>query len=171
MSAISDQYAVALFELALELKKTDALVKDFEAFLDALDEESRTFFLHPKITKNEKKIMIDSFSFEPLFKDFLKVIIENNRFLLLSAILKGVQKLVEEQNNLMHITVFSGKALPKNRIEVLKTQYEQKYHRQVLIDNEIDETIVGGLRFEYNGMVIDDTVNHTLNQLKSRLTK
>lgn len=171
MSAISDQYAVALFELAIEEKKTDDLSKVFSSFLESLDEESKQFFLHPKISKKEKQAMVNTFKIESLFKDFLNVLIENNRFLMLNDIFTGYQKLLEEQLNVMRITVVSGTALTKSRIETLKEQYEKKYHRQVLIENQIDETIVGGLRFEYNGLVIDDTVNHTLNQLKSRLTK
>ncbi|MFH5881568.1 MAG: ATP synthase F1 subunit delta [Candidatus Izemoplasmataceae bacterium] len=171
MSAISDQYSVALFELAIEEKIVKELNQVFSDFVESIDEESIQCFLHPRISKKEKKAMIESFKLDPLFRDFLYVLIENNRFLMLNDILSGYQKLVEEQHKLMRIIVKSGKALTQEKIEILTQQYEKKYQRQVLIENEIDETIVGGLKFEYNGVVIDDTVNHTLNQLKSRLTK
>ena len=78
---------------------------------------------------------------------------------------------MESQKDIMRINVYSGKPLEKKRINQLKAQYEKKYNRQVIIENHVEASIVGGLRFEFQGLVIDDTVNHSILQIKSRLTK
>jgi F-type H+-transporting ATPase subunit delta len=70
----------------------------------------------------------------------------------------------------MHVVVYSQKPLGEKRIKALKDAYEAKYRRIVTLENKVDKSIVGGLRFEFDGKIIDDTVNSTLKQFQSRLT-
>lgn len=172
MSVISDQYAVALFELALEEDSVNEIGTAFEKLVEGLDdEESRLFFTHPSIGIVEKKEALERLKIDALLQDFMYVIIDNHRFLELPEIYKSYFKLMESQKDIMRINVYSGKPLEKKRINQLKAQYEKKYNRQVIIENHVEASIVGGLRFEFQGLVIDDTVNHSILQIKSRLTK
>lgn len=171
MSVVSDQYAVALFELALESEAIEDVKNGLEAMIDALEQEdSRLFFTHPAIAKKTKKEAINALNVHDLLRDFMYVIIDNQRFLELHNIIKSYKTLIESQNEIMRINVHSGKALDEKRIDQLKAQYEKKYNRQVIIENHVDPSIVGGLRFEFQGVVIDDTVNQGIHQIKSRLT-
>ncbi len=171
MSAVSDQYAVALFELALEGKATKEIKTAFSAFNSELDAENMRFFMHPNIVKKSKQALIDEFKLPLLFKDFLKVLVQNNRFDVIYLIQNSYDKLVDQLDATMRIEVFTGKPLAKERIENLEKVYGEKYNRKVVVSTTVDTTIAGGMRIEYNGMVLNDTVNHSLNKLKSRLTK
>jgi len=171
MSATSNQYAVALFELAHEADEKDVIQETFEAFAKELDLEEMTFFIHPRITKADKKAVIKAMDMHALFTDFIYVLIDNNRFENIQTIKQNYDKLILEQGKIMRIDVFTKTALDKSRMNQLKKQYEKKYNRQVMIENHIDETIAGGLRVEFDGQVLDNTVNHMLSQLKHRLAK
>lgn len=171
MSALSGQYATALFQLALEQDTLDDVQTSLETFLQGISTEDEILFLHPKITKKQKKDIIESMPINQMVKDFLRVVIDNNRFEHLKAMMNDYQLLVENQGQVMRITVFSGKPLATEKMTRLKTEYEKKYNRQVVIENNVESSIVGGLRFEFDGKVIDDTINYTLNQLKNRLAQ
>ena len=171
MSAVSDQYAVALFELALEHEATKDIRKAFAKFHESLDAENMNFFMHPNIAKLKKQALIDSFDFPQLFKDFLKVLVQNSRFNTIEEIRKSYEKLVDQLDATMRIEVFTGKPMHQDRISNLEKVYGEKYNRKVVVKTTVDSKITGGMRVEYNGMVLNDTVNHSLNKLKSRLTK
>ena len=171
MSAVSNQYAVALFELALESEVLEEVLKSYAAFLESIDEELAWFFLHPKIAKEDKKSVLKSLDTESLFRDFLSVLIDNNRFKLVHVVYEDMKKLKAAQNQEMQINVYSRSPLSDQKLNDLKAQYAKKYQRVINMVNIIDESIIGGLKFTYNGLVIDDTINQTLSQIKSRLMK
>ncbi len=171
MSAVSEQYAVALFELALELDALKTTRQAFDKFIESYDASTRTFFLHPNITKPSKRELIDSLKVPTLFGDFVKVVIDYNRMDRMGKIHESFIKLMEELDDVMRIRVHTGKPLSKERVNELEQVYSEKYHRNVIVEAVVDETIVGGMKVEYNGMVLNDTVNYSLNKLKSRLTQ
>ncbi len=171
MSAQSEQYAVALFELARETDVITEIEKTFASFLKSFDKQSRDFFTHPNIKRYDKKAAVKAVGLPTLFQDFLLVVVENGRVDILDKMYKDYKHLIDKMHKKMHIVVKSKKTLQKSRIEQLKTQFEKKYSRKVTIENQVDESIVGGLRFEFEGKVIDDTINHNLATLRRQLTK
>ena len=171
MSAVSEQYAVALFELAIQDKQETTILQAFDTLIEALDDESKAFFNHPRIRKEEKKAVLKASKLPPLFWHFLCVLIDYNRFDLIDVMRENYQKIAEKHEGIMRLHVFSGKALNDTRIEQLKQAYENKYQRKIMIENHVDASILGGLRIEYNGLVLDDTVYTELNRLKTALKK
>lgn len=53
----------------------------------------------------------------------------------------------------------------------LVVSLEKRFSISVRLHNTIDESIIGGVRLEYNGAVLDDTINHYFKALQTRLTK
>lgn len=171
MSATSSQYAVALFELAHEKNQLEEIENTFQALVNAIGSEELAFFKHPKVLKKDKKDVIKGMKLNDLLTDFLFVLIDNNRFEHVELMYKDFEQLILEQGKKMRINLFSKERLDSKRMSQLKEQFEKKYNRQVIIENHVDSSIIGGLRIEYDGKVLDDTINQTLRQLKNRLTK
>ncbi len=171
MSALSEQYAVALFELANEKNQLKDIQSVFSNVLNSFDDEDRRFFVHPNIHKDEKKAAIKALELPQLFNDFMNVIIDNHRFDSMRDIFVDFNDLIDRMNDVMYIRVYSKTKLNQTQLDNLKQSYEKKYQRKVMIEPHIDESIIGGLRFEYEGKVMDQTVNQTLSKLKHRLTK
>ena len=171
MSALSEQYAVALFELAQEEDQARDIENAFTSFMESLDRETSAFFRHPAVKTEEKKAIVKTLELPELLRNFLFLILDKDRFDYLEEILESYKTIRSRADEEMHIVVYSKKALTEKRIEQLRDAYAKKYKRTVTLENRIDDTIVGGLRFEFDGKVIDDTINSTLKQFKSRLTK
>ena len=171
MSAIREQYAVALFELALEQKQTAEIGQAFERFLNAYDEATRIFFLHPNIEKNAKKEVLAALELPTVLRHFLHVLIDNNRLDAIHGIHEVYATLQDRLDETMRLRVITKEPLTSSRIEALEKTYAERYQRTVIIDPYVDERVLGGMRIEYEGMVLSDTIRDHLDTLKSRLTK
>lgn len=171
MGYLAFQYSEALFSLAIEEKQIDSLLNDFVAFNDSLDDEIYKFLNHPKITKKDKKEVVGNAISNSLLKNFIYVLIDNSRIDLLDDTLVEYKKLYDNQNKVLKVTVYSSKVLSDKQKQNLIDSLETKNSRKVELNNVVDTTIVGGLRIEYEGMILDDTINNYLHSLKSNLSK
>ncbi len=169
MTDIAKQYALAVFSLAIEQNKIEEFATGYKSFMDGATKEAEKFFAHPKITKMQKKELIDNTIKDKLLADFLKVVIDNDRFELVESIYYAFLDLVNNMNKIMEIKVFTNKKLKSDNLEKIKTKLGKSYQREIKVNEIIDEKIIGGIRIEYEGKVIDNTVNRYLQNLKSAL--
>lgn len=171
MGYIALQYAEALFGVALENNQVDKTLVDFEKLDNAIDEDIYKFLNHPKISKNDKKEVVKKAITNDLLKHFVFVMIDNFRIELLEESLAEFKKIVNRQNNIMNVSVYSKKELSTEQINDLKTNLKKKHNCKIKLKNIVDTSIAGGLRIEYEGMILDDTINNYLQTLKANLTK
>lgn len=171
MSYLAFQYAEALFALALEEDILEDVQAEFSSFLAALDDEVMHFLGHPKVTKDEKKAVLDKVVKQSVFRHFLYVVIDNSRISNMQDMYQEFTTIVNNQNNHMEATVYSPKPLTKTELANLQASIGKKHNRDVTLQNVVDPSIVGGLRVEYEGHVLDQTINHYLTSLKGTLTK
>ena len=171
MSYVAFQYAEALYALALEEKQVDEVLFSFVAFTDAQDEDITKFLNHPKVSKKNKKEVIGKAITNSLFKNFVFVLIDNSRIEYLNDCLSEFKVINDNQNKVMNAVVFSREKLPISDLNKLKNNLGMKHNRKVTMENIVDPTIIGGLRIEYDGQVLDETINNHLQTLKNNLTK
>ncbi|MGD9964042.1 MAG: ATP synthase F1 subunit delta [Candidatus Izemoplasmatales bacterium] len=166
MTDVEKQYARALFSLALEKNEVDNVYQEMFAFLQSTDLKTKEFFLHPKIAKKDKHEIIEKTLTNNLLVNFLKVLIDNDRFILLDNIVYAYLDLINEMNEVVEVKITTNTSLSKNNIEKIKKNLETKLLKKIKIIEELDETIIGGIRIEYLGNVIDETVNSSLENMK-----
>ena len=171
MNYVAFQYAEALFGLANESKDITKVHAEFMVLNEAFDAEIYRFLNHPKIKKKDKKAIIDKIINNDLLRRFVFVLIDNSRIEFLDEILIEFEKIVDNQNKVMKVQVFSSKKLLPEQVKKLSVNLEKKHNRKIELDNIVDKSIVGGLRIEFEGMILDDTINNYLHNLKANLTK
>lgn len=171
MSYVAFQYAEALFALAHEEHQLDTVQQTYQQFLDGMDQDIIKFLNHPKITRQEKKDVLSNAVDHTIFRHFLFVLIDNGRIDLLDDCHHELMAIIDAQNKQMEVVVYSPKKMTKAELDQLQTNIGQKHNRKVRISNVIDTSILGGIRIEYEGHVLDQTINHYLHALKSDLSK
>lgn len=169
MTGIAYQYALAVFSLAEETKRHEEFIDLLSTFAKQADEEMYKFFAHPKIERSKKIELLNQTVTDSLLANFLKVLVENDRFEILDAIVMAYQDILDDLHKVMQATVYSKEKLSKQNIQKIKTKLEQAYQRKVEFTFIIDESILGGIRIEFEGNVIDETINKQLDELKSSL--
>lgn len=165
------EYALALFSLANEEKALDKISRSLQEFNLSLDEESKLFFSHPAFQKSEKKSVIDKLTIHPLLSDFLKVLIDNERFEFINEIALSLEDIIKNQNQLLKVNVVSKQPLTKENLSRIKNKLEKDYNRKVLLEETLDSTIIAGYILRFEGYELDDTVSRRLKDLVTTLKK
>lgn len=171
MSYVAFQYAEALFSLSLEKDQIDDVYQGYQDFVNALDTEIHEFLNHPKVSKKDKKEIIKSVVANKLLFNFISVLIDNTRIDHLDDCLQEFKKIIDHQNRVMNVTVYAGKKLSKAALDKLVVNLGKKHNRTVQIEHIVDPVIIGGLRIEFEGNVLDETINNYLHGMKANLTK
>jgi len=171
MNYVAFQYAEALFALAKDAKQVKDIYDEFKNLNDSLDSEIYKFLNHPGISKKDKKEIISKSVENNILKRYIYVLIDNSRIDLLNDSLIEFATIIDNQNKIMKVQAFSSKSLSPEQLKQLIENLEKKHNRKIELENIVDKSIVGGLRIEFEGMILDDTINNYLHSLKANLTK
>ncbi|HEY8365388.1 MAG TPA: ATP synthase F1 subunit delta [Haloplasmataceae bacterium] len=169
------EYAIALFDLALEKNILDIIVDEFIKVTDIINEEKSFIKLltHPELSKQEKKEIIGKTfnSVNSTLMNFLNVIVENNRFIDVDYIKQEFVDLYNDYLNIMHVEARTSTLLTSEQINLLEKKLERKYRHKIQIENIIDKNIIGGVMLKINNQIIDYTIKTQLQSLKSHILK
>jgi F-type H+-transporting ATPase subunit delta len=171
MNYIANQYALAVFSLACEQNTEKAFLSEWTKIIDSLDENTLKFFIHPGISKNDKKQVVDHSIENTLVKNLLFVLIDNRRLDLLQAIATEYLQLLNNRQKILEVKVYSKNALTNDQILNLKEKLAKEHQREIKIINQMDSNIIAGIKLEYEGYIVDETLNRQLDDLKTHLKK
>lgn len=171
---MNKQYAKALFEIAKEDNLLQSCKESFDLFVTLLNQEDdfRLLLTSPKISLENKKDLIKK-SFKNVddnFIYFVFVLLDNGRIENIKSIYDLFINLYNEANMIKNIVVLSSLKLEDKEFKELKKSLEKYYTGyQVIINNKIDSSIIGGYHILVNGLSIDLSVKHKIDSLKSTL--
>ena len=174
VTTLARPYAKAAFDLA-DASDATARWNDMLALASALvSEESMANLLQsPEVSgKQTVEILSDvaGESFDDRFRDYLSVLAENKRFRLIPEIAKLYQKLREEADKLLRVKVVSAFALDENQATRMKDALGRRFEREILLENEVDSSIIGGAIVYADGQVIDGSLKDRLAKLSNSLS-
>ena len=170
----SKRYSQSLFEAALEQNKLELTFEEL-AGLKRVIEDNQEFFKvleYPFITLNEKNKIINevfSMSFDVIICDFLKVLIEKDRFYILNEILKDFEELYYDHKRLLKVQVTTAYELEPDYKERLVAKLKEVFSQDIVMDVKVDPSILGGLFIKAKDKIIDATVKGKLENMKDNL--
>jgi F-type H+-transporting ATPase subunit delta len=171
---IADEYAKAIFDLALESNREELINDNFNLFVKLLHEnpDYLKVLTYPRISDQEKKDNIRNTlkGFEDIFIDFLFVLIDHKRMSNIFDIAYAYEKLIEIDNDVVSVDVYSAQKLTIKQIQVVQQSLVNRLNAQrVVINNIVDPTLIGGIKAVYRGKTIDLSVNAKLSAIKKSL--
>jgi F-type H+-transporting ATPase subunit delta len=171
MSEYVNEYASALFDLLLEENKVEQNYLDLQVIAKTITEHADMIKLikHPQITKDDKKDLIQTIYSEvdPILLNFLYVLIDNGRMHHIQEICDRFVVLYKEYNQILTVKVVTSIPLTEKQKNELNIRLTRKFHKMVEITNEVDPSIIGGMRLMVKDEVMDDTIKNRLSSLKS----
>ncbi|MCR6112353.1 F0F1 ATP synthase subunit delta [Bacillus sp. A301a_S52] len=172
---IGYRYASALLELTQEQGILETAIKELdevsEVFKDTnlLDE----VFKHPKMTDDDKKsILRQAFSdkVSAAVLNLLLLLVDNKRLDVFHAIVDNFKQLANEARGVSEATVYTAKPLNDQEQEAIASIFAKRAGKaQLILINEVDADIIGGLKVRIGDTVYDGSVANQLARIQSQM--
>jgi F-type H+-transporting ATPase subunit delta len=177
---IARPYAQAVFEQALaergleeweQLLHSCATIAEDPAAKALFDnplvsgEQLRALFMHV----TEKALAKLPAARAPEFKNFLTVLIKENRLAVLPEIFFRYQRLMAAQHELKEVIVTSAYPLDANRRESLTVSLANYLHSKVAVDFREDSSLIGGAIIRCGNWVMDGSIKGKLQRMRDNL--
>ena len=173
-TTLARPYAKAAFELAVAESATGRWNEMLDLASTAVTEKSLAGLLESPHASNSQiiQILTDTAgeAFDARFRDFLSVLAENKRLSLLPEIAILYQALREEADGLLRARVVSAFALDEDQATRLKSALAKRFDREILLETEVDSSVIGGAVVYAGGEVIDGSLKDRLTRLSNSLS-
>lgn len=174
MTQIGSVYAQALYDLA----KEDGLCKEILEELKVLDEsfsaepEFLRLLSNPALPKEERcKILDDSFrgKIQPYLLNFLKILTEKSYTRYFPDCVEAYRELYNQENGILPVKAVTAVPLTQEQAERLTGKLARITGKTIELTNRVDPACLGGVRLDYDGKRVEDTVAHRLEAIRSLL--
>lgn len=170
MTAISKEYASALFELSLELGKLDAVSEAVDTLTAAFKEDPEyiDFLACYGIPVKERVEAVGTAlaDIDDTALSFVQLVIEQGQISNFFEIAKDFSELVLAYNRMTTATVYSAAPLTDTQKSTLEAKLSAMRKKQVSINYVVDEKLTGGLLIDMDGTVIDGSINRRLQDVR-----
>jgi F-type H+-transporting ATPase subunit delta len=175
MEEIAAVYARSLFEVAKEADKLDVIRDQLGEFADALAKsyELQVFFFSPYFSTQEKQDGLDRAlsDADPMFENFLKLLIENHRMPVLFRVRRAYEELWREENKLLQVQVTSAVKLDPQTIESIGDRIAEQTGRKIDLSADVKPHILGGIVVRVGNSILDASVRNRLEQLRKQVAR
>ena len=172
---IAISYARALLQLADERGELDAVLEEtqFVRRLLRTDADFKNFVLSPGIDGSSKKRTLETIfgggDMTATVLDFLLVVVDKGRALMLEDILEEYEDLYDVKMNRVHVDAITATPMSEERQTRLTNVLSQKLGKTILLENSADASILGGLVIRYGDLVVDGSVRSHIQELSARV--
>lgn len=173
---IANRYAEALFQLSEDDNITKEIYNELHNVVEIVkgNKDLDNVLKSPLVAKSEKVKLIEALFNNKInnnLKNFLKILVEKGRISSLKSIELTFKQLLNEKNNVIEGTVISAIPLTNEKIKELEKTLSKKYNKNVTLENEVDESILGGVLVRLGNTQIDGSVKTRLNNIKDQLSQ
>ena len=174
MTQVGSVYAQALYSLAREEDLEQHILEQLKILNQSFAQEPDFLKLlaAPNLTKEERCGIIDR-----CFRDkihvyvcsFLKILMEKGYIRRFPDCVEAYRELYNEDHGILRVTAVTAVELTPAQSEKLSAKLTQLTGKRIDLMNRVDPSCIGGVRLDYDGKRLDDTVSHRLDAVRSLL--
>jgi F-type H+-transporting ATPase subunit delta len=174
-SAIAGRrYAVALLEVAVEGNFLEKVINDLQKIHEVLagSHDLVVALKSPLINVDLKsKILEEIFRNEIDQKTmiFIKLLAHKKRANLLAAVISEFNALLDERNGIINADVKSAVKLSEDQAKELVNGLSQRTGKKIRARMSLDDSLIGGVTVKIGDTILDGSISHQLEMLRSSL--
>ena len=174
MTEIANVYGEAMYDLA----KDENLVEQFRQELNVLDEAfaQEPAFVRllssPNLSKAERcQVIEDSFrsNLHPYVLNYLKILTEKGYIRHFSGCCKVFRDRYNADNGILPVTAVTAVPMSDALRQKLADKLTAITGKTIDLSCRVDPECLGGVRLDYDGKRLDDTVSHRLDAVRGVL--
>ena len=176
MTTATSLYGQSLYDLAAEEGLSEEILKQME-MVDVLFKENPayiTLLSEPSIPRRERLGLLEEAfkdQLHPYLLNYLMILLENSLLRGYSASCRTYRSSYYKDHGIEEATVTSAVALSQAQAEALQARLEAISGKKILLRQRVDSSILGGLKVEIGGKLLDGTVMGRLTDLRKKVSE
>ena len=174
MTQAGSVYGEALYDLAKSEGLSHRILQELEVLAESFRREPEFLRLlsAPNVSKAERCAVLDA-SFEgkvhPYVLNFLKLLTEKGYARHFADCCAAYRTHYNLDNGILPVRAVTAVPLNQAQTQKLTAKLSELTGKTVQLTNLVDPEILGGVRLDYDGKRLDDTVSHRLEAVRSLL--
>ena len=174
-SVVAKRYAKALVALAREHRRLVETGEQLKHLAQLIDDtpDLKSLLNNPAISQHFKENLLTDLSqrlrMGTLETNFVRILLQKGRLQEMPQIVALYEVLAEEAQNRLRVRVKSAFPLSPALQEEVRQRFAQYTSKDIVIDQEIDPTLIGGIVAQMGSLVLDGSIRSELLRLMTAL--
>ncbi|MEJ2152653.1 MAG: ATP synthase F1 subunit delta [Gemmatimonadota bacterium] len=174
VNIVARVYVETLLRRAEQEDVVEPVTNGLAAFAQCLNEDTRLrrFLEAPQITTRQKQAVVEEAlesRVHPLVVQFLGLVIDRHRELLLPEIAMTWQAILDERANRQTATITSASPLDPTTVASLGQALERVTGKTIVIEEKVQPKLLGGVVVQTGDLVMDASLKTRLGNLGRQL--
>lgn len=174
MTGVGSVYGEALYTLAREEGLSQTILQQLKVLDSCFAAEPDFIRLlgAPNLPKAERcQILDQSFrgKIEPYLLNFLKILTEKGYMRHFSDCVGAYRELYNRDNGILPVTAVTAVPMTDKQVAALTMKLQQITGKRIELVSKLDPNVLGGMRLDYDGKRVDDTVAHRMDAVRNML--
>ncbi len=172
---VARRYAKALLEIGekegrieeihRELVQIQSLFREHPKFWKAV-----SLPIYPMEKRRDVlKKVLGQVGFSPSIIRFFEILVEKDRIGLVATIFSIFQELADKAQNRARGVLLSPEPLDEDDFERVKKALSSYMGKDIILEKDVDPSLIGGFKAKIGGIVIDGSVKGQLNRYREKL--
>ena len=171
MTDIVNVYGQAIYDLAKDESLTEEILKQMTVLNEGFSAEPAFLQLlcAPSVPKQERcQVLDDSLrgQVHPYVLNFLKILTEKGYMRHFSGCCKLFEQQYNKDNGILPVTAVTKLPLSEELRRKLVDKLSGLTGKTIALECRVDPECLGGVRLELDGMQVDGTVRHRLDEMR-----
>ena len=176
MTEVGSVYGKALYELAREEALEEKILRQLSVLQQCFRQEPgfAQLLSAPNLPRQERcGILDDCFrdKVHPYLLNFLKILTEKGYIRHFCDCCDAYTALYNEDRGILVVTAVTAVPLSSTQEDKLTRKLNQLTGKEIALRCCVDSEVLGGIRLDYDGQRLDDTVSHRLDAIRELLNK
>lgn len=176
MTEFAKLYGGSLYDLAAEEGLDERILGELDETVSLLaaNPDYLRLLATPSIPKKERCALLDEAlqgAVHPYLLNFLKLLCEQGAVRELTGCVRAYHLRFNQAHGVLEATAVSAVALSEAQADQLKQKLETATGKRIDLVTKVDPAVLGGIRLEMDGTLLDGTVQNRLASLRSRIAE
>ena len=174
MTQVGNVYGEALYDLARSEGLDEQILREITVLNESFGQEPEFLRLlaAPNVSKEERCQIIDSSFREkvhPYVLNFLKILTEKGYPRHFSDCCVAYRNRYNQDHGILPVRAVTAVALTESQSARLCEKLQTITGKTIELTNRVEPGVLGGVRLDYDGKQLDDTVSHRLENIRNLL--
>ena len=171
---IIKKYTQALFNVAVkknDINQISDRLHNIRSILKSVPELNQLLITRRVQVQDKinmlKNILGDNIS--NIEMDLLVLLMENGHMMLFGEVVKRFDYLLDKESKLVKVHITSSSILSDDEVERISSKIENNIQKEVEVEMETDESIIGGIKLRVGNTLIDGSIYSHLQKMRDTL--